>query len=120
MPNSSRPSRIPGTNATPNSRNGSATTSIPTPTTPKGSPRKLPPSPKLGLGSPPANARDAANPRPSPDAYLDRNNGLLLNAMLDALFDKFLVSFDDDGEILVSPTLLQSEYKLPPLDGLRL
>jgi hypothetical protein len=43
--------------------------SIPTPTTPKGSPRKSPPSPKLGLGSPPANARDAANPRPSPDAY---------------------------------------------------
>src|SRR5580704_8266428 len=69
MPNSSRPSRIPSTNATPNSRNGSATTSIPTPTTPKGSPRKFPPSPKLGLGSPPANARDAANPRPSPDAY---------------------------------------------------
>ena len=59
MPNSSRPSRIPSTNATPNSRNGSATTSIPTPTTPKGSPRKLPPSPKLGLGN-------AANPRPSP------------------------------------------------------
>jgi hypothetical protein len=29
---------------------GSAPTSIPTPTTPKGSPRKLPPSPKLGLG----------------------------------------------------------------------
>src|ERR1700730_13217885 len=69
MPNSSRPSRIPSTNATPNSRNGSATTSIPTPTTPKGSPRKLPPSPKLGLGSPPANARDAANPRPSPHVY---------------------------------------------------
>src|ERR1700730_16149056 len=69
MPNSSRPSRIPSTNATPNSRNGSATTSIPTPTTPKGSPRKFPPSPKLGLGSPPANTRDAANPRPSPDAY---------------------------------------------------
>jgi hypothetical protein len=63
------PSRIPSTNATPNSRNGSATTSIPTPTKPKGSPRKSPPSPKLGLGSPPANARDAANPRPSPDAY---------------------------------------------------
>src|ERR1700730_10414145 len=69
MPNSSRPSRIPSTNATPKSRNGSATTSIPTPTTPKGSPRKFPPSPKLGLGSPPANTRDAANPRPSPDAY---------------------------------------------------
>jgi hypothetical protein len=66
MPNSSRPSRIPSTNATPNSRNGSATTSIPTPTTLKGSPRKLPPSPKLGLGSPPAKARDVANPRPSP------------------------------------------------------
>src|ERR1700731_1312555 len=71
MPNSSRPSRIPSTNATPNSRNGSATTSIPTPTTLKGSPRKLPPSPKLGLGSPPAKARDVANPRPSPDAYTD-------------------------------------------------
>jgi hypothetical protein len=32
---------------------------------------------ELGLGSPPANARDAANPRPSPDAYLETSAGFL-------------------------------------------
>jgi hypothetical protein len=37
------------------------------------------------------------------DERLDKNNGLLLNAMLDALFDKFLISFDDKGGIVISP-----------------
>jgi len=36
---------------------------------------------------------------------LDVFNGFLLVANLDALFDRFLISFDDDGELLMSPTL---------------
>lgn len=40
---------------------------------------------------------------------LDENNGLLLCAHHDALFDKYLISFDDDGTLLVSPTLNAAE-----------
>lgn len=36
---------------------------------------------------------------------LSRYNGFLLTANLDALFDKFLISFDEEGEILISPGL---------------
>lgn len=36
---------------------------------------------------------------------LDVFNGFLLVANLDALFDRFLISFDDDGLLLVSPAL---------------
>ena len=36
---------------------------------------------------------------------LDVFNGFLLSANLDALFDKFLISFADDGALLVSPKL---------------
>lgn len=36
---------------------------------------------------------------------LDVFNGFLLVANLDALFDRFLLSFDDAGELLVSPAL---------------
>ncbi|HYP82808.1 HNH endonuclease [Variovorax sp.] len=36
---------------------------------------------------------------------LDVFNGFLLVANLDALFDRFLISFDDDGQLLVSPRL---------------
>lgn len=36
---------------------------------------------------------------------LDVFNGFLLVANLDALFDRFLISFDDDGGLLISPTL---------------
>ena len=32
-------------------------------------------------------------------------NGFLLNVTLDALFDKFLISFDDEGQILISKKL---------------
>jgi hypothetical protein len=35
----------------------------------------------------------------------DRHNGLLLSAPLDSLFDRGLISFDDDGNILLSPRL---------------
>src|SRR5262245_8419808 len=70
MPNSSKPSRTPRTNATPNSQNGSATTSTSTPTRPNGSPRKSMPLQKNGRGSPLASAPDGPDPRPSPEGYL--------------------------------------------------
>lgn len=42
---------------------------------------------------------------------LDSNNGLLLAAHLDALFDKGLISFDDAGKMLLSSRLLSDERK---------
>ena len=36
---------------------------------------------------------------------LDVFNGFLLSANLDALFDRFLVSFDDAGELLIAPRI---------------
>ena len=38
---------------------------------------------------------------------LDVYNGFLLNANLDALFDRFLISFDEQGYLLISSTLSQ-------------
>lgn len=40
---------------------------------------------------------------------LDENNGLLLCAHHDALFDKHLISFEDTGNVIVSSTLTASE-----------
>ncbi|MCB1504344.1 MAG: HNH endonuclease [Hyphomicrobiaceae bacterium] len=40
---------------------------------------------------------------------LDVYNGLLLAAHLDAAFDAFLISFDDDGRIIFSDTLTESD-----------
>jgi len=40
---------------------------------------------------------------------LDENNGLLLCAHHDALFDKHLISFDDEGKLIVSTTLSEDE-----------
>jgi hypothetical protein len=34
---------------------------------------------------------------------LSKFNGILLSANLDALFDKHLISFKDDGTVMVSP-----------------
>jgi hypothetical protein len=56
---------------------------------------------------------------------LDVHNGLLLSALWDAAFDKGLVSFDDDGAVLVSPSLSEVARtalgvgRVPPLKGLR-
>ena len=36
---------------------------------------------------------------------LDVFNGFLLNANLDALFDRFLISFDEQGVLLTAPAL---------------
>ena len=43
---------------------------------------------------------------------LDVFNGFLLSANLDALFDKFLISFTDDGALLVSSQLSDSDCQL--------
>lgn len=42
---------------------------------------------------------------------LDVYNGFLLSANLDALFDRFLVSFDCDGELLLSEAIADQEVK---------
>ncbi len=52
---------------------------------------------------------------------LDSNNGLLLNPNLDAAFDKGLISFADDGKIIVSVALNGDDRKaLGITSGLRL
>lgn len=38
-------------------------------------------------------------------------NGFLLAVNLDALFDKFLISFEDDGKIIISPGLPQQDLE---------
>ncbi|HRH16537.1 MAG TPA: HNH endonuclease, partial [Aquabacterium sp.] len=53
---------------------------------------------------------------------LDVFNGFLLVANLDALFDRFLVSFDDQGLLIVSSRLTASDMSrlgLPPSLSLR-
>ena len=56
---------------------------------------------------------------------LDVHNGLLLSALWDAAFDQGLVSFADEGTVLVSPSLSEAARKTlgiesaPPLRGLR-
>jgi hypothetical protein len=56
---------------------------------------------------------------------LDVHNGLLLSALWDAAFDQGLVSFTDEGTVLVSPSLGEvarntlGVESAPPLRGLR-
>jgi predicted restriction endonuclease len=40
---------------------------------------------------------------------LDKHNGILLSANLDALFDKYLISFAEDGTLMVSDDLSAEE-----------
>ncbi len=40
---------------------------------------------------------------------LDDHNGILLSALADRLFDKGLVTFSDDGKVLISPSLSVAE-----------
>ncbi len=42
---------------------------------------------------------------------LDVFNGFLLSANLDALFDRFLISFDHNGEIMVAPVLAGTDLR---------
>ena len=48
---------------------------------------------------------------------LDVANGLLLSANVDALFDRFLISFEDDVTLLASPKLPKGTLELAGLDG---
>jgi predicted restriction endonuclease len=56
---------------------------------------------------------------------LDVHNGLLLSALWDAAFDQGFVSFADNGNVLVSPSLGEVARSIlgtdsgPPLRGLR-
>ena len=47
---------------------------------------------------------------------LDVYNGFLLSANLDALFDSFLISFTDDGELLMSDQIAQPDRERLGLD----
>lgn len=47
---------------------------------------------------------------------LDVNNGLLLCAQHDALFDKGLISFDEDGRILITKYLSDSDLQILKID----
>lgn len=47
---------------------------------------------------------------------LDVFNGFLLNANLDALFDRFLITFSEDGDLIVSPTITAPVRELLGLD----
>lgn len=52
---------------------------------------------------------------------LDVFNGFLLNANLDALFDRFLISFDEQGVLLISPALAGVDLQpLGILPGMKL
>ena len=48
----------------------------------------------------------------SNEEKLDSYNGLLLLPNYDKLFDKHLISFDDDGRIIISPQIKKEEYKI--------
>ncbi|SNR14283.1 HNH endonuclease [Tenacibaculum jejuense] len=48
---------------------------------------------------------------------LDVNNGILLSPVYDALFDKHLISFKDDGTIVISKHLKESEYSKLGITG---
>lgn len=43
---------------------------------------------------------------------LDVFNGFLLSANLDALFDRFLISFDEQGVLMVAPALTELDLLL--------
>lgn len=56
------------------------------------------------IGSHIKSWKDSSN-----DEKLDRNNGILLCVHHDALFDKHLISFEDNGTLIVSQTLTPKE-----------
>ncbi|MCZ2481284.1 HNH endonuclease [Aquirufa nivalisilvae] len=46
------------------------------------------------------------------DERLDPDNGILLTPHLDSLFDKHLISFKDDGQIIISKRILKSDLNI--------
>jgi hypothetical protein len=51
---------------------------------------------------------------------LDGNNGLLLTATLDGLFNSGLISFDDQGAIQIASSVSPADRQLLMLDGMKL
>jgi len=51
---------------------------------------------------------------------LDGDSGLLLSAHLDALFDKGLLTFDDEGQIKLSKSLSEDDAEKLQLKGKKL
>ena len=47
---------------------------------------------------------------------LDENNGLLLCVMHDALFDRYLITFDEEGRIVISQSLTDEQRKILQID----
>ena len=47
---------------------------------------------------------------------LDVNNGLILSALIDRLFDRGLITFDDLGAMIISPCLSFQDRKTCQLD----
>ncbi|WP_342051584.1 MULTISPECIES: HNH endonuclease [unclassified Cupriavidus] len=50
------------------------------------------------------------------DQRIDPDNGLLLAPHVDRLFDRGLISFNDNGELLISPSLTQKDRERLALD----
>ena len=62
------------------------------------------------------------------DERLDVENGILLSPNIDSLFDKHLISFEDDGSILISDKLdslnrqslsIDGNIKIPVSEGMK-
>lgn len=51
------------------------------------------------------------------DERLDVNNGILLSPTYDALFDQHLITFDNNGKIVLASDLKNSEYKKIGVSG---
>ncbi len=51
---------------------------------------------------------------------LDPENGLMLTANLDALFDRGLISFTDEGEVIIKASISPEERRALGLDGVQL
>jgi hypothetical protein len=47
----------------------------------------------------------------------DPNNGILLSAHLDALFDKFMISFDDNGKMIAAERVLKDAKEVIKIPG---
>lgn len=65
------------------------------------------------IGSHIKSWKDSSN-----DEKLDRNNGILLCVHHDALFDKHLISFEDNGALIVSQTLTPKERTELQIDSI--
>lgn len=48
---------------------------------------------------------------------IDISNGLVLTPNLDKLFDKYLISFDSDGRIMISESLLSKDLEILNIDS---